>query len=434
MIISIDHTKCRGCGTCVDRCPLDTIRLDTKSNEVPLCSEACPAGIDIRGVNYLRKFGMLDEALKLMQEKMPFPAITGRVCFHPCETKCSRNEVDAAVNINGLERFIGDYGLNNEEVTRIPRLHNRKNAIIGSGPAGLACAYYLVGMGYPVKVFEAQDELGGMLRYGIPEYRLPNEILDAQINVLEKIGVEFEVNTVLGTDFTLEDLKNQGYKSMFLAIGAQLSKKIDIEGSSLKGVFWGLDFLKDVNAQKAGKIAGKVLVIGGGNVAMDVAMAALRLGADSVEIACLETEDEMPAHKHNIKDVIDEGIKINPSWGPKRIVGDNGKVREVEFVCCTKVIDGAGEFNPTFDATQTKSIKADIVVLAIGQECNLAGIPDEINNQGKGIVANKATLETPLPVFLPEEMPYQAPRLWWRRLLLEGGQQKRLTTITIVMT
>jgi NADPH-dependent glutamate synthase beta subunit-like oxidoreductase len=393
MIIEIDETKCRGCGVCVERCALDTLRLDTSTEAISPCQAACPAGVDIRGYMYLVKMGMLDDAINLIKEALPFPAITGRVCFHPCESECARKDVDEAVNINSIERFIADYLLK-EKAEPLPRLHAAKAAMVGSGPAGLAAAYFLTKMGYRVTVFESMSALGGMLRIGIPEYRLPRDILDASINYIRDMGVEFRTNTTIGRDLNINDLKDRGYKAIFFAIGTQLSQKLDIEGSKLNGVLWGLDFLRDVNLKREVEIKDRVLVIGGGDVAIDVALSALRLGAKKVSLVCLESGKEMPAHKEGIQQAIDEGVNINVSWGPKRIFGKNGKVTGVELVRCTSVFDKKGGFSPCFDEKTSEFLEADMVNFAIGQAPDLSLLPKEIRKKESGIVTDPVTLET----------------------------------------
>lgn len=396
-IEQIDLDRCTGCGICIEVCPLDTLRLDTLQEEFPPCWEACPAGVDIRGYLYLLNQSRLDEAIRLLREALPFPAVTGRVCFHPCESECARKEVDDAVNINCLERFVGDYWLQ-QKPEAPPRLHVAKVAIVGSGPAGLAAAYFLTKMGYRVTVFESMSELGGMLRVGILEYRLPKDVLDAQINYIKDMGVEFTTNTTIGKDLTIDDLKARGYKASFFAIGAQLSKKLKLDGAELDGVVWGLDFLRNINLKHEAKVKDRVLVIGGGDVAMDVALAALRLGAREVELACLESRDEMPAHKESAQQAIDEGVNINLSWGPKRILGKNGRVTGIELVRCTAVFDKKGRFNPSFDERATKSIETDMVILAIGQTSDLSLLPKGIKTTNEEtIVVDPVTLETGVP-------------------------------------
>jgi NADPH-dependent glutamate synthase beta subunit-like oxidoreductase len=220
MITNINYAKCTGCGICVERCPLDTLRLDVFVKEIPPCQVACPANVNIRGYIYLLKQGKLSKAIELIRESLPFPAITGRVCFHPCESKCARKEVDESVNIHSLERFVADYWLS-EKARPWPRLYAGSIAIIGSGAAGLGAAYFLTRMGYRVTVFESGEEMGGMLRTSIPEKQLSRDILDAQIDYIKEMGVEFETNTTIGRELTLNELRDRGYKAIFIAIGAQ---------------------------------------------------------------------------------------------------------------------------------------------------------------------------------------------------------------------
>jgi NADPH-dependent glutamate synthase beta subunit-like oxidoreductase len=396
----IDPNLCNGCGMCVNTCPCDVIRLDTLATindkeEYAACRFTCPGDVNTRRYAHLLQFGMIDEAVDVLRDVLPLAAITGRVCSHPCESDCARKEVDEAVNINSLERFLGDYWL--KEKVQPPRsIYSARIAIAGSGPAGLSAAYFLVRMGYPVTVFEAMPVLGGMLRVGIPEHLLPRDVLDAQINYLVNMGIEFKTDTAIGKDITLEELKTQGYQAVFLAIGNQLSHKIDIEGVKLNGVLWGLDFLKDVNLKRETKLGDRVLVIGGGDVAMEVASTAIHLGAKQVKLACLESEEEMPAHEETIKRARDEGVDINASWGIKGIVGDNGKVTGAELVRCLSVYDYR-VFKPSFNEQETKVLEADTLILAIGQSADFSLMPKELETKGNIIQVDTTTLETNLP-------------------------------------
>jgi NADPH-dependent glutamate synthase beta subunit-like oxidoreductase len=341
---------------------------------------------------------MFVEAIEVLRESLPLPAVTGRVCPHFCEAECTRNNIDNPVNIRSLERFIADYWIE-EKAEPIKKIYSAKIAIIGSGPAGLSASYQLARMGYPVTVFEALPVLGGMLRIGIPEYRLPKKVLDAQINYIKDTGVEFKTNSAIGKDITLANLKNEGYEAVFIAIGNQLSRKLDIEGTDLDGVLWGLDFLRDVNLKRTVNIKKNVLVIGGGNVAIDVALTALRLGAINVQLACLESRAEMPAYEEEIQQAIDEGVKINASYGPKRIISDDrNTVTGVELVVCTSVLNEAGQFSPSYDEKSTKTIETDIVILAIGQASDLSMIPEDIKRTAYGTIqVDPVTLETTVP-------------------------------------
>jgi len=388
-IARIDATLCNGCGTCVDSCPEDVIRLNSMpedKEEIPACTAACPAGVNIRRYMHMLKLGMIDEAAGILRDSLPIPAVTGRVCPHPCESDCARKEVDQAVNINGIERFLGDYWLN-ERAQPVRKIYAGKIAVIGSGPAGLSCAYFLCRIGYPVTVFEALPVLGGMLRIGIPEYRLPRDVLDAQINYIRDMGVEFKTGVSIGHDVSFEELKSK-YDAVFIAVGTQLSRQTPLKGSDLEGFTSGLDFLRNVNLHHDKTVGKKVVVIGGGNVAVDVALTALRLGAQEVHLSCLEGMDEMPAFEEEMKQALDEGIKIHASWGPKHILGKNGKVTGIVLMSCTQVFDDNHVFSPSFDDQTITSLDADQVILAIGQQPDLSLLPEHV------LTVNPVTMQT----------------------------------------
>jgi len=398
-IQQIDAGKCIGCGVCENSCAMDVIRRDyfpSEQEKRSPCTSACPARVNMRGYIHLLKEGKIEEAIRLIREELAIPAVTGHVCFHPCEEACVRKEVDAPVNINSLERYVADYWLREKPVPA-PRIHSEKVAVIGSGPAGLAAAYSLVRMGYPVTVFESESLPGGMLRTGIPEYRLPVEVLDAQIEYIRGMGVDFRTGVAFGRDLTLDALKKNEHQAVLFAIGAQLSRKIAIEGGELRGVLWGLDFLRDVKLKRRAKVGESVVVVGGGNVALDAALTAFRLGAKECRIVCLESREEMPAHEEAIETALAEGVEISVCWGPKRVAGDGGKVTGIELVCCLSVFDGGGGFMPRFDEETTLLIETDTVIFAVGESADLSVLPAEIRTDAQHIIADPATLETNLP-------------------------------------
>lgn len=396
----VDPTLCNGCRLCVDTCPMDCFRLDTLVNdrgEYPPCRMSCPLGVDMRRYIYLLRDGSVEEAIKVLRESLPLPAITGRICPHPCESECARKEVDEAVNINSLERYVADLLLK-EKAAQVHIIYSSKVALIGAGPAGLACAYFLARKGYPVTIIESMAEPGGMLRYGIPEFRLPKDVLAAQINNIKDMGINFKLNTTVGQDIALDKLVKE-YQAVFIATGSNLSSKIQIEGTELKGVMWGLEFLREVNQGKFETAKGqKAVVIGGGNVAIDAAMTVSRLGAGDVQLVCLESKEKMPAYEEEIRQALEEGISINASWGPSKIIGLNNTVRGVELIKCSRLIDESGKFNPCYDEKQTRSIDADIVIVAIGQEPDLSFLSGVLNTSGaKTVQVDPLTMETGYP-------------------------------------
>jgi NADPH-dependent glutamate synthase beta subunit-like oxidoreductase len=378
---------CATCGRCEDACPNGIKILDITRTlrsvgpeelvpEKPLCVNACPAGIDIPG--YLRCIaqGNMDEACRVIIEKAPFPGILGRVCTHPCETACKRGEVNQPIAICAAKRYAADKaGDLTGWMSQTAPDSGHKVAVIGAGPAGLTAAFFLKKKGHRVTIFEARPKAGGMLRYGIPYYRLPAEILDKEINQILSTGIELKPNLKLGVDYEIEQLKNEGFEAVFIAVGAQLSRKIELEGSDLPEVHWGVEFLGSVAEGENVPVKERVVVIGGGNVAVDVALTAARLGAKTVALACLESEEQMPANPWEIEQAREEGVEMLYSWGPARIIADNGKVSGLELVRCTSVFDEQGNFCPYFDDAKT-TVAADQVILAIGQASETAFCKD----------------------------------------------------------
>jgi NADPH-dependent glutamate synthase beta subunit-like oxidoreductase len=373
-----------------------SVRPGKKEEDIVPCKEACPAHIDVPGYLRLIAQGKRDEANAVIREKVPLPGILGRVCIHPCEDVCRRGEVNEPVSICALKRYAadGEKGLWKKNAKAGNDI-GKKVAIVGAGPAGLTVAFYLRKQGYAVTIFDGHAEPGGMMRYGIPSYRLPKDILDKEINEILDLGVEFRPNQTLGRDVTLDQIKNDGFDAVFLGVGAQLSRRIPLEGSDLPDVLWGVDFLKQVAEGEDIHLKNRVIVVGGGNVAVDVALSAMRCGANDVTMVCLEGREEMPAHEWEIQGVLDEGVRLMTSWGPHKIVSENGQITGMELVHCVSVFDDQCVFNPSFDDSKEK-IEGDQVVLAIGQVSDLKFLEDKSQiSVNKGlIVVDEDTLET----------------------------------------
>lgn len=402
--------SCTTCGRCEQVCPngiaiLDIVRplRGLAPTEfipaAPPCIEACPVRIDIPGYLRLIAEGKIDEAYALIREKVPFPGILGRVCTHPCEGACRRGEVNEPVAICALKRYAAD---NAAEITvgvsAVAQDTGHKVAIVGAGPAGLTAAFCLRKKGHHITVFEEMPEPGGMMRFGIPDFRLPKEVVEEEIKGILELGIELKANEKLGRDFDLDSLRANGYEAVFIAVGAGLSKRIDLDGGNLDGVLWGIDFLREVKQGKEVALRDHVLVVGGGNVAIDVALTALRLGAKEVTLACLECREEMPANQWEIEQAIEEGVVIMPSWGPYRILEESGTITGIELVRCTSVFDEQGNFCPTF-ANIRESVRTEQVILAIGQAPDLSciGRKEKLRIENDCIVFDNETLETGMP-------------------------------------
>ena len=365
---------------------------------LPPCTDNCPAGIRIRDYLELVENGKITEALQLLQEDNPFPAITGRVCYHPCESGCNRKYFDEPLAIHSIERFIGDYGAGQDIPVAPGSGENGKIAVIGSGPAGLSAAYYLAKKNYGVTIFEALPVSGGMLRVGIPEYRLPGSILDREIARISKMGVQIKNNIALGKDITVDKLLKQGYKAVFIATGAHQSQSLDIPGEDTKEVVPGVSFLRDIRLSKKVKVGAKIVVIGGGNVAVDAARSALRLGAKEVVIIYRRSRTEMPAGAEEISACEAEGIKIEFLATPVEILTKAGKVAGIK---CVRMklgrTDKSGRRNPVPVPGSEFTVVADMVVTAVGQSPDLAFIQgnDQITITGRGtIMADSKNMRT----------------------------------------
>ncbi|MBI2288063.1 MAG: FAD-dependent oxidoreductase, partial [Chloroflexi bacterium] len=374
------------------------MRVRRESFVVPACSQACPVGIDV--ARYIRciKAGRYDEALAVNREKLPLPVVCASACFAPCEDVCSYRQFGDPIAIRALKRAAVDKGGNLwKSRKKVARKTGKKVAIVGAGPAGLTVAYYLASLGHEVLIYDSFPEPGGMLRYGIPKYRLPKKELDRDIKEILDLGVQFKASTTIGKEVSFDELK-RGYNAVFLASGASKSVKLDIEGSDKSGVLWGWEFLRDVALGKKFAFKGDVTVIGGGNVAIDVALTARRLGADKVSLVCLEKEAEMPAHLWEVARAREEGVTIHNSWAPRKIKG-NKNVSGIEFIKCTFVFDKAGKFNPTYDEKVTKTLETRYVILAVGQiaDIDFLGGNGRVKVTGTRITVNDNTLATGEP-------------------------------------
>ncbi len=428
-IARVDSDKCVACGQCVENCQTNALKLGQKCSvkesnisrtyrsdkEIPWdkdsynfeyrtnrtdvmpsgtapCKVACPAHVPVQGYLKLASEGRYSEALELIKKENPFPAICGRICNKPCESECTRGTIDDAVAIDDIKKFIAEKELNAETrfvppiLTTSGKPYTEKIAIIGGGPSGLSCAYYLAAKGYPVTVFEKEKELGGMLTLGIPSFRLEKAVIKSEIKVLEELGVEFKTGVTVGKDVTLDALRAEGYKAFYLAVGASKGAAIGCDGEDLKGVFTGIDFLREVNLGKKPSIGKKVAVIGGGNVAIDVARSAVRLGAKTT-IVYRRDRNAMPANDEEIEEAIEEGVQFRFLSAPSEILGEEGKAKSLKIEK-TVLRDGkpvgTGEFE-TMDVTA--------VITAVGQKIDLTGI-DGIKVGAKGTVAVDKYLQT----------------------------------------
>ncbi len=382
------------------------VNLDWLDSNFP-CMAACPVHTEAGRYVALIEEGRYREAYHVARKPNPFASICGRVCAAPCESSCRRGTIDQPVAIRALKRFVTErFGVESmvdleklkEVFGRSVRKNGIKVAVIGAGPAGMSCAHDLALLGYDVTIFEAQSVAGGMLRLGIPEYRLPRELIRLEINAILSLGVELKLNSAIGRDFTFADLKRQGFQSVFVAIGSHKSRDLQIKGVELDGVFRAVDFLLNVNLGYRVDIGQKVVVVGGGNVAidvartaarqqklevghvtevaeaLDVARSAVRFGAKEVHMVCLEDWSEMPASRIEIDEALEERVQIHTRRGPSRILGSDGKVTGFETIDCTSVFDQQRKFNPTFAAGTEKIIEADTVIMAIGQTSDLSWV------------------------------------------------------------
>ncbi|MFI5354031.1 MAG: FAD-dependent oxidoreductase [Desulfobaccales bacterium] len=410
----IDRAKCNACGACAEACPvampssfdeglgvrhaayrhfpqaIPATFAIKKLDRAP-CVRGCPANLSVQGYVQLVKAGKFPEALSLIMDRLPLPGTIGRICPHPCETNCRRQEVDEPVAICSLKRFVADSV--DWQTLPVPEVPPRSEAvaIIGAGPSGLSCAYHLALKGYKAVIFEAQQEAGGWLRYGIPEYRLPKEVLQREVDFIQRLGVQINYNSPIGgPGRTINDLlTTEGFRAVFLGVGAQDSIRLPVPGADAQGVLWGVEYLKDsASGQEFDFTGKKVTVIGGGNVAMDVARTARRQGGE-VTLISLETREEMPASPWEVAEAEQEGVEISHRWGLKQVLAQEGKVSSLELRAVERVFDEQGRFAPTYLEDQTTTRNTDIVILAIGQRTNLKFITDAdgIKLTPRGLIA-----------------------------------------------
>ncbi|CAB1072319.1 hydrogenase [Alkalispirochaeta odontotermitis] len=343
---------------------------------ISACQHACPAGIDVPNYVAAVAEGDYAKSVEIIRERNPFPAVCGRICIHPCEYKCRRGELDQPIAIRALKRVASDWYFENIGAARdpFPVTRPEKIAVVGAGPAGLTSAYFLAKMGYQTTVFEAEPIAGGMLGIAVPEFRLPRQVIEEEIEYIKNCGVEIRYNSPIDAKHTFSDLLNEGYSAVFIAAGAQSSKRIGIPGEEedLEGLYYGLEFLSQVRAGEEVPLSGKTVIIGGGNVAVDVARTALRSGAQDAHIFCLEPRDEMPAWEQDVDEAVDEGIVINSEASPSRITHEDGRVTGIEFTHCVCVFDDEGCFNPTCDLDDTRFVDADNVIISIGQAADMS--------------------------------------------------------------
>lgn len=440
-VSQVDREKCVACGQCVENCPVNALQLGQKvestkpfvkellREETPRdtdwtsehwnpeyrtnrknvvesgtapCKAECPAHIGIQGYLKLAAQGKYTEALELIKRENPFPAVCGRICNRRCEFACTRGDIDEPIAIDEVKRFIAEQDLNGDRrfVPKKRHDYGKKIAVIGGGPAGLSCAYYLAIDGYKVTVFEKQQRPGGMLTFGIPSFRLQKDVVEAEIDVLRELGVVFRTGVEVGRDVTIAALREQGYEAFYLAIGAQGGRKLGVDGEETEGVLSGIDFVRRVNLGEDITLSGKVVVIGGGNVAIDVARTAARVEADRVTMYCLESAAEMPASPDEVEEAQQEGVLIQNGWGPAGFVVKNGRISGVKFRRCTSVFDQNGRFAPVYDEMDTRMVEADWVLLSIGQSIEwgdlLAGTAVACNRNGTA-AADAFTYQTAEP-------------------------------------
>lgn len=459
-IAKVEKQNCVACGKCEEACPAGAVKLGQKLCDkegceityprMPLpgdqpwgehmwthnyrdvnrincydtgtapCKTACPAHIGIQGYLQLAKEGRYEDALALIKKDNPLPAVCGHVCNRRCEDACTRGTIDEAVAIDEVKRFIAERDLNAE--TRfipkktIPSLKGgfeEKIAIIGAGPAGLSCAYFLALTGYKPTIFEKNAEPGGMLRYGIPSYKLEKNLLAAEIDVIRQLGVEIRCGVEIGKDVTIEDLREQGYKGFYAAIGCQRGRKPGISGENAEGAYTAVDFLRKAGAKESFALEGDVVVVGGGNVAIDAARISSRCTDAKISMFCLEAREKMPASNEEIEEALEEGIELNCGWGPKEVLEEDGHVSGVVFKKCTRVFDAQGRFSPEYDENDTVTVPCRHVIFSVGQAIDWGHMLDNLHVELRpngGALANKLTYQTSEPDIFVGGDVYTGPK------------------------
>ena len=445
-VAKVESENCVACGRCVEGCPAGAVKLGQKlcTKDGPItyprqelpddhewgpekwaidyrdknrvncyktgtapCKTACPAHIAVQGYLKLAAQGKYKEALQLIKRDNPFPAVCGRICNRRCEDACTRGTIDQAVAIDEVKRFIAQQDLNAETrfvpekvIPKVDGEFEEKIAIIGGGPAGLSCAYYLAEKGYRPTVFEKEKQPGGMLMHGIPEFRLEKDVIEAEIDVLRALGVEFHCGVEVGRDVTIPELREQGYKGFYVAIGLQSGGKLGVPGEDAEGVKAGIELMREVNLEGKKSLSGRVVVIGGGNIGADVARTALRCGAEKVSLYCLEDYDSMPMGVEDRTECEEDGIEIHAGWGQTEILAENGRCSGIRFRKCLSVRNAEGRFAPTFDDNTTEEVPCDMVLYCIGQKVDwkglLTGTAVELNPNGTA-KADPVTYQTAEP-------------------------------------
>jgi NADPH-dependent glutamate synthase beta subunit-like oxidoreductase/NAD-dependent dihydropyrimidine dehydrogenase PreA subunit len=398
----------------------DDNRINSHKSGTSPCKTACPAHIAVQGYLKLASQGRYQEALALIKRQNPLPAVCGRICNRRCEDACTRGTIDQAIAIDAVKKFIAEQDLK-AETRYIPpvvipaSIHmdhfDEKIAIIGGGPAGLSAAFYLAEKGYRPTVFEKNENAGGMLHYGIPSYKLEKNVIAAEIDVMREMGVEIKTGVEVGKDVTLNELRAQGYKAFYIAIGCSAGRRPGVPNDDAEGTFTAIEYLHEANTGNT-TYNGRVVVVGGGNVAIDAARVSARSGALEVTQLCLESEKEMPASKEEVAEATEDGVVIKNGWGPKEVLVTDGKVSGIVFKKCISVTNAEGRFAPTYDENETITIECDRVIFAVGQRSVWGSLVEgeKVEFNGPAIVADKLTYQTTQPDIFVGGDVYTGPK------------------------